>query len=358
MNQLLKASLIGSACVLGTLLSAHVANAQEELGLQLRPAIIEERADPGSTFDFTIRATNVSGGDQTFYLGAEDIKGVDDQGQPIFAEQGETTIYDISAWITLPQESVTIKAGETVTIPFKVRVPQEASPGSHFGSVFLDVRPQQVGTTGAGVGVRVGSVVSLRISGDITEDMRLREFSTAQFIYDILPATFETKVENIGNVLLRPHGLIEVTDMFGKKVASLEVNPSAGAVFPGSERTYETQWSQEGFAIGRYQALMSIVYGEDSRKTLSAATSFWVLPLKPILTALGSLLGFIILLYLVMRLYVRRKLREMGVDSTKKGTSDYYTRKYQRSASRLMFIVVAVFVFCIVFLGALFLMFA
>jgi hypothetical protein len=358
MTERLSTACLYSVIILSVLLcGATIAYAQTE-GIQMRPAIIEDRVDPGAVYEFSVRATNVSDGERTYYIGAEDIVGMETDGTPIFAQEGEPTPYDLSTWVSIPQQSVTIAAGETVTIPFSVRVPREASPGSHFGSIFLGTDPPELGATGAAIGVRVGSIISLRISGEITEDMRLREFSTDKFIYDSANVTFNSRVENLGNVLLRPHGLIEITDMFGKQVASLRINETAAGVFPESERTYATEWSHEGFAFGRYQAVASIVYGEEGRKTITATASLWILPLKPILTALGTLLGVVVLLYLVMRLYIRRKLREMGVDVGKRGQSDYYAKKYQRSASRMMFVVLAIFLFCIVFLVALFYLFA
>jgi hypothetical protein len=197
-------------------------------------------------------------------------------------------------------------------------------------------------------------VISLRIAGETDENMRLRQFSTERFIYNATPVTFTTTLENLGNVLLRPNGLIEITDMFGRQVGKVEVNETGASTFPKSERSYSTVWTHEGFSIRRYQAVMSVVYGEDSRKTVSGATSFWVLPLKPILVTLGILLGLVLGFYIFVKSYINKKLRDMGV----KGDSAYYARKYNRSSSRLMFFLFTVFVLGLLGLVLLFLLFA
>lgn len=339
-----------------SLLSPIATSAQVSEGIEIKPALIEERVDPGEKRTFYISVKNVTGSDKTLFLGVADIRGTNDAGAPIFAENGEVSDYALSQWVTFKEGSVTLVAGETKDVAFTVEVPSEVSPGSHFGSVYFDSQPPQIGITGSGVGIRVGNIISLRIAGETEESMRLREFSTAQFIYDSPPITFTTTLENLGNVLLRPNGLIEITDMFGREVGKVEVNETGASTFPRSERSYETTWNYDKFAIGRYQAIMSVVYGEDERKTVSGATSFWILPLKPILTVLGTVLTLVITFFVLMKMYINKKLREMG--ATGKGDSAYYARRYNRSSSRLMFLVFLIFVLGLFGLVVLFLLFA
>lgn len=365
MRFLMKASIVKYLSVpflaLGLVISVSacfsVAQAQESAGINIKPAIVEDRVDPGQTYNFTLRVTNLSEVDRTYYLSAQDITGLDDRGLPIFAEEGMATEFELSNWIRLPSDSIFIRAGQMAEVPYSITVPQDASPGAHFGGVFFDAQAQRPGQTGSGVGTKVGTIINLRISGDIVEDMQLREFSTNQSIYNEPQVLFTTRAENLGNVLVRPHGVIEITDMFGAKVGEVRVNDSAAPIFPGAERSYETEWSSDRFAFGRYQALLSIVYGEDGRKTEIRTTSFWVLPLQPLLITLGTALGIVLLMYLLIRRYIHKKLRDMGV-SPEKASAEMYARKYNRPISRLTFILFTVVVFIIVFLGILFFLFA
>lgn len=345
------------ALILFSLLSPLLSQAQTSEGIEIKPALIEERVEPGEKKTFYISVKNVTGSDKTLFLGVADIRGVNELGAPVFAENGEVTDYALSQWVTFKEGSVFLKAEESKDVAFTVEVPVEASPGSHFGSVYFDSQPPQIGITGSGVGIRVGNIISLRIAGEVDESMRLREFSTEKFIYDAPPVTFTTTLENLGNVLLRPNGLIEITDMFGRQVGKIEVNETGASTFPVSERSYRTVWSHDSFTIGRYQALMSVVYGEDARKTVSGATSFWVLPLKPILTVFGTILALVVSFYALMKMYIAKKLREMGVSGSK-GDSAYYARRYNRSSSKLMLFMFFVFVLCLVGLVILFLLFA
>lgn len=327
-------------------------------GLEINPAIFEDKVDPGETRNFTLKVKNVSEVEKTFYVHTKDIKGIDEGGRPEFANEGEPTPFDLSSWITVSEGAITIPAGGTGVVQFSVRVPQEATPGSHFGGIFLDSVPPRLRTTGAAVGLSVGSLINLQIAGDIVENARFRVFSTEKMIYDKLPVQFDARIENLGNTLVRPAGFIEVVNMFGKEVASLTVNDSGAGTFPMSERTYNVVWQETDFAFGRYQAVATVVYGGDIRKTLNASTSFWVLPLVPIASVLGGVLAFILVLYVGIRMYIQGKLKEMGVTGNSRSQAALYTQKYQQPLSRTMLTVFAVVVFCVLFLVGLFMMFA
>jgi hypothetical protein len=332
------------------------AQAQTPEGVEMKPAIIEDRVNPGEVRDFSLSVTNIGSTERTFYFSSLDIKGVDDRGVPIFATVGEPTPYELSTWLTVPQESVTIPAGEMREFPFRVTVPNEASPGAHFGGVFLDVRPLRLRTSGAGIGFSVGTIVSLRIAGDVVEEARVRSFSTDRLIYNQPRVRFTTNVENMGNVLVRPYGQIKIVNMTGREVGTVRVNENVSHVFPLSERSYDTVWERDGFAFGRYQAMVSLVYGEDGRRTITGTASFWILPVKPILYTIGGFLAMVLVMFFFVRMYIRKKLREVGVPVVKRG--DYYAKKYDRSASRLLVMTIAIALFCLAFLAFLFLMFA
>ncbi len=347
-----------SACIVAiiSLFGISVASAQISEGVQIKPAIVEDKVDPGQVFPFTLEVTNISMADKTFYLNAQDITGLDDAGLPIFSTETELTQYEISTWIELPDTQIVLAANETKRIEFVVRVPRDAAPGAHFGGVFLDARPPKQRSNGAAVGLKVGTIINLRIKGDVNEEAQLREFSTGNIVYGSATGVdFNAKMANFGNVLLRPHGLIEITDMWGSKVGVVKVNDSGSGVFPGGEKVFTHIWEYDGFVFGRYQAVISMAYGEDERKTASAATSFWILPLKPMLIVLGSIFGLLLFFYVMIQSYIKRKLREMGGG---RGGGELYARRNQSTAPKLLMIALGVLLLSMAFLVLLFLMFA
>ena len=355
-DSLRRALIIATGVVLMVPADASIAFAQAAAGIQIRPAVVEDNVKPGDTYKFSLTVTNTSSVDKDFYLEAQDIKGIDDGGQPIFADPGQATGYEISSWMNLPAGSIHVTAGQSATIPLSLKVPSNATPGAHFGAVFVEDRPNTPGQNGAGVGFNVGTIVSLRIAGDIHEEARIREFSTGKVVYGSTNVDFSTKIENLGNVLIQPHGVIQITDMFGKVAGTVEVNNSAASVFPASMRGFAATWQSDSFAFGRYEAVGSFVFGQDGRQTITGMTSFWILPLKPIMMLLGGVLAIVILMYVLIRSYIKRKLRQMGVSG--KGDVNFYAQKYQRSGSKLVVVTLIAFLFAVVFLTLLFFVFA
>ena len=192
-------------------------------------------------------------------------------------------------------------------------VPQGAV-GGHFGAVFAAVLANAGADSGvgSGIGYEVGTILSLRIAGAVDEEARIREFRTDAAVYDQFPVTLSVKVENLGNVLVRPRGPITFKNVFGNEVGTVIVNDNpVGAVFPKAEREFQAYWTDtSALPFGRYEATVALVYGEDERNTISESLSFWVLPRKTIAVTLGGLIVLIAGAYLVLRSYVRRKVRE------------------------------------------------
>jgi hypothetical protein len=352
---------IAFAGILFAISYAPLASAAEgNEGLKVQPAVIEDKAVPGQTYLFAVTITNISSVERSYTVTTKDINGLDDNGRPVFAPKDQETPYSLSSWIQLPKEPILLKAGESRAISLTANVPSNASPGSHFGGIFFNYTADTEKTTGSAVSYEVGNVISLQIAGTVLEDARLREFSTNRILYGTPDVTFTTKLENLGNILERPRGVVEITNMSGKLVASIAVNDALAPVFPGATRPYVVNWKDEGFAIGRYQAIVSISYGSDAKRTISATTSFWVIPLKLVLTVIGALLVVILGVYFWVRTYIRQKLRGMGSTAAagKEADLSYYGKKYNKTGSRLTIILVVALLASAALLAALFFMFA
>lgn len=333
-----------------------IVKAQEVTGLKVQPAIIEERADPGQIFSSAISATNLGSETKIFYIVKRDINGLSPTGAPIFAGEEEETGFEVSSWIKVSQEAITIAPGQTKRISFSVEVPKNASPGGHFGGIFLSSAPKRPEETGIGIGYQVGTIISLQISGEIFEEAQIREFRTNRMIYSRPEVTFVTRVENVGNVLVRPRGPLEIIDFFDKKVVTLRMNDAGAAALPKSTRQFEASWQGEGLTFGRYQAVMSLVYGQEERKTISRTLSFWVLPLNIILPVAGGIIGLILLVFVLVKLHIRRKLRE--IHGAAEGEQELLHHKKGAPLSRLAVITIVLLVFTLLFLMVLFFFFA
>ncbi|MDO8516250.1 MAG: hypothetical protein Q7S28_03305 [bacterium] len=331
--------------------------AQDVSRVRVAPAILQQRVSPGAKLSETLKVTNLEAVSRDFAVFASDIKGLTETGEPIFSETNVEN-YGVSSWITLGAKNVTVPAGETREVPFTIIVPESAGPGGHYGGVFVSYTPEKQALTGSGIGFQVGMLIDLRIAGNAIEEANIIEFSTDKSLYQGPAVNFTSRVANEGNVLLRPRGPIDIVNMFGKKVATVVMNDSNAAIFPGQERSFAASWSDSGLAIGRYDAVMSLGFGEDVKKTISSATSFWIIPVLPIALVLFGVIFFITLFTWSLKRYIRKKVEKLS-GSQKIAQSDEEKFLYQAKLpfSRLMFVTVLTLIFTLVFLVALFMFF-
>ncbi len=294
--------------------------AQDKAGVGIKPAVIEDKLAPKDSRIYSMQLTNLSGVDQIFYLSKRDIIDVEPGGVPVFARSdSKLSGYELSDWIKLDRDSVSIPAGKEETITFTLEVPEFASPGGHFGAVVVSVEPPEMRTSGASIGYEVANIVSIRIAGDALEKGQIRQFSTNEFINTGIDIDFLVRIENEGNTLIKPSGPLEITNMFGKKVAMLQFNEDLSGVFPKATENFEISWNDSGTGFGRYEAILSAVYGDDGRKsTMSSTVSFWILPMNIIAPALGVLLVLFLIVYFGVRLYIKRTVTIMTAGATRK----------------------------------------
>lgn len=307
--------LVGVIVCFGAVFPAALA--QESAGLGLTPTLIEEGVDPGSSLTETITVKNFSEVEQTYYFFTRDIAGVESGGRPIYADPGqETTGQEVSSWITLERTQLTLPAGGTDSFSIVIDVPEDATPGSHFGGVFGSLNPPPDDTTGVGaaVGYQVGNIVSLRVSGDIVEQAVIRSLQTDRYFYGDKRVDFVARVENKGNVLIRPRGPVEITNMLGDVVASPMMNESQNGVYPDSIRELTAAWGEDGLGFGKYTAMAALIYGEpgEAQQTMIANTTFWVLPWEIIRPLLIVLAVFTLLTYLFVRHYIKNQVRKLA----------------------------------------------
>ena len=335
-------------------------------GLTIDPAIIETGVEPGQVFSSVIKATNMDEETRTFYIVKRNMRELSPGGQPIFADEGEETGFAMISWVKISKTPIVIKSGETKEIPFSIEVPTGARAGGHFGALFLSMSAPDIDKTGIGVGYQVGTIINLRIAGEIFEEAQIREFRTDKAIYGSSNVNFVIGVENLGNVLIRPRGLLEITDFWGRKLPTIRVNDTGNAVFPGGMREFETTWEGGMFDFGRYQVVMSLVYGKEGRQTISSILSFWVLPLNIILPVVGGILALIVLVLLLMQYHIKKKVKELrrATQGSSYGRrlgptdSDILRRGKREAPSSLALIAIALLLFTFLFLTVLFFLFA
>ena len=313
-------------------------------GIRISPAITEPTGflQPGSSHDFSLEVRNIENSERTLYVTPRNIESFGAGNEPRF-EQGarDVTGLELADWITVSDDVITLPPGGSQRVDFTIAIPENAPPGSHFAGLYISADAPRLRESGAGVAYGVANIITLVVDGDISSQATIRSFSTDKYIYGGIDVTFSARVENAGNMLIRPYGPLEVRNMFGSRVAEIIVNESGSRVVPGNTRTYTVRWFEENPGFGRYQALLSLAYESPAGiRTMTNTVSFWILPLNVIVPAAGVLLFLLVAAYFWAKWYVRRSLQTYGTHSRKLVSS---TRRRGGSGMPFSFLLLIVF---------------
>ena len=307
------ASIVGPLLLLST--SANLLQAQDvKTGLQLSPISYEVEVVPGGKFNEEIRLTNVSGRNVKVQVSVEDFIAGGEKGEPkiLVGEEEGASKWSLRHWVSLEETRFELQKDEAKLFPFDVNVPSDAEPGGHYGVVRFTSSAPQTGEEGVAISGSVGSLVLLRIKGDIRETGKIIDFYSNQAddsklkkssFFERGPVGFELRFRNTGNVHYKPKGVVEVVGLWGKKtrVALEERN-----VLPESVRRFDTEWKVTP-SIGRFTAQATMTYGSQDKPVKSKKITFYLIPWKIVLAVLFVLLIFLTLIW--RQIKISRKLR-------------------------------------------------
>jgi len=261
-------------------------------GLSISPPSFELSANPGGTLENTIKVENVSAETLKIAVDRRNFTAVGEEGAVGLTE--EETNFSLASWITVTPPEAEIPAKSTRIFNFKINVPLNAEAGGHFGSIVFRIGGGPITQTGASVTQELGALILLRIAGKTTEEATLQSFFTQKKFWEYGPVEFEIKTKNSGNVHLKPKGTITISNSFGKKVGVVEVEPKN--VLPGAVRKSTASWGKK-ILLGKYTAVLSLVYGAGSGKMITGSTTFIGFPYRIGGVVLAVLLVLFFLLY-------------------------------------------------------------
>lgn len=257
-------------------------------GIQLSPSIIELNAQRGGVYTLTVEVTNITPGHLSYKVSINDFMAKDETGAPkILYSSNLPPNVSIRTWIS-PVAPFHLLTRASKKVTFKVTVPMQAEPGGHYGVLDFSGADTQIKTTGVGLTASAGTLLLVRVAGDIKEKASIATFFSAKYgketnFFENSPVEFVTRIENSGNIHFRPFGSIELKNMFGETVANLPINESKSNVLPNSVRRFDNSYAN--YMIGRYTATVTIGYGTKG-DAIMASTTFWVIPYRIIGSAL------------------------------------------------------------------------
>lgn len=255
------------------------------------------------------------------------VAGKDESGQPniILDENQAAPSHSLKQYVTkIPNFS--LAPNEQKNIKVTITVPATAKPGGYFGAVRF--APQSADTEkNVTLSASVGSLVLVRVPGDIQEQVGLTSFDVRK---DDTVGSFFTsgkdlkavaRFENTGDVQEQPFGKILLKK--GTKIlGTYEINNTQprGNVLPDSIRRFTADLSNVG-SFGKYTIEGNFGYGTKGA-LLTSSKTFYVVPVPVII---GIVLAILVVLFLIFIL--PRMIRNYNQRVVQKATSGVKRKK-------------------------------
>lgn len=272
------------------------APATPSTGLAVTPPTFELNGNPGDNIKNTVRLDNMHTYPVEIAVDLRNFTAIGEEGAVGLTE--EQTSFSLASWIEVTPRTITLAPKTSQYFTFNIKVPLNAEPGGHFGSlIFRTIPTEKLEGSGASLAQEIGALVLLRIAGETVEQASIDSFITTKTIFETGPVSFVIRLKNQGNVHTKPTGNIIITNMLGSQVGSISVDPKN--VLPGATRKLEAVWDTK-WRLGRYSATYTAVLSDQT--TRSATTTFTIIPYR----VLGLALVTIIVLILILKKYQKR----------------------------------------------------
>ncbi|MDB5186947.1 MAG: hypothetical protein JWM07_419 [Candidatus Saccharibacteria bacterium] len=286
---------------------------QEESGqaLEIAPPVLNLTGNPGQVLKTQISLRDVSSGALLVTGEVNDFTASGEDGTPkIIMEEGEPNPYSLKSWIA-PLPQLLLQPRQIENLPVTIRIPADAAPGGYYGVVRFTASAPELDGQGVSLSASLGALILLRVNGDVKEDLAIEEFSvatpggTVKSMFETTPLVFAQRIKNNGNIHEQPVGQVVISDMFGKKIAGVNVNLERRNILPQTTRKFEQTLDKSVLGnkklFGKYTATLTLTYG-DKKQTVTTTKIFWVIPY----TLIGS--GIIILIggFLALRFMIKR----------------------------------------------------
>lgn len=288
--------------------------------LQVSPVRSDVVIDPGASKVVKIQVSNPTKSDVKITPVENDFVSRDDSGTPALIEGPNqyASTHSLKRFMT-PLQPFILKAGASKTLNVNITVPQSAQAGGYFGAVRLEpTSPDDGGQVN--MSVNVAPLILLTVPGKVAEKLNLTAFKIEQD--GMSKAYYQTpdnmsvmfRFENKGNVQEGPLGHIAVKK--GKKVVyetDFNNKDQRDMILPDGARKWDVPLKNIG-SFGHYTVEATFSYGA-SNNTIQVSKSFWVVPMKVVLLAVGGLIVLVALIvgfWLFLRGYRNRLLSGRG----------------------------------------------
>ncbi len=310
----------------------------QEVGIKITPALLEDLVEPGQIIKGYLKVTNLSDTPRKMYPFLKDFTVDGEKGNVNLHEPGVESGSFLASWIDINTEGFDFKPRQEMMIPYVITVPENTGPGGYYGAIVFGPRPEDVNIEsedkGAGMSIvhQVSTLILFQVKGDAYEYAQVREFLTDKESYSTpFEVKFSTKIENLGNVHVKPQGSIVIENMFGKEIENIVFNDAGSNVMPESLRSLDNYWKSD-MGFGRYKAVLGLTYGTSAKnggegmKSLYGEKYFWIIPWKIVGPVVGIFFVVFVLFVLFVKIYknkaVKRAMGKAGIAHSGRGAKN------------------------------------
>ncbi|MER7172228.1 WxL protein peptidoglycan domain-containing protein [Streptomyces mesophilus] len=214
-------------------------------------------ADPGGEIEDSVTIANTSDEALTFRVFATDAMNTP-QGGAFALLPVEREPKDVGTWMLLGKNdaardtTLTVEAHQRVDIPFRLKVPADATPGDHIGGIVaLNTKVESIrkkDKVQVGVQRSVGARMYLRVNGPLAPDLAIESVSVDRAA-PLIPwvsdaeATVRYVLVNRGNVRLRPTIQLSAEGLFGRDVLTRRPRALKLELLPGQRVEFTEPWA-------------------------------------------------------------------------------------------------------------------
>lgn len=314
-------ALVAAAAAVAAVLTPAAAHAEPvddgNRAWSLRPGTPDGKPDkrthytlqgtPGAAVEEKVLVTNSSKVPASFVIYGTDAFNTSTGAFDLLPAAQKPT--DIGSWMQFQAPSVTIDAGATVAVPFKVVVPANATPGDHAGGVVVSL------ATGTDVKVdtRVAVRLYLRIAGLLRPTLAAQkveaEYAGVGNPFGSGRVTVSYTAENTGNIRLQSHAKLVVKSALTGITLAEKKLPDLPELLPG-QRVPHTADIDGVFPAGPLTVRVELEPFGDPEQPVGQAvpkveghTTIWAWPwlLLIALLILGTGAGFLVRRGLIRR---------------------------------------------------------
>ena len=239
----------------------------------LAPSLLEIEAVRGEVVEQSVKIINTEAVEQTYFMGVMKFKASEDGSTPSFVpfDQDHSGLPE---WISFPVTEVHVPARSSVDVPFKISVPNDVRSGGYYAGVTVSNAPSDVvATNGAIIDAKTAQLVLLTVKGETRIQTGLLDMTSSLFgnVLTSVHGTIHYRLQNQGNVHVKPVGTIRFTDSLRRIVFQTDANQAEARVLPGSTRTFEVDVKpvHQLLAVGPITVTLDLEDGSGSHQQLS-----------------------------------------------------------------------------------------